>query len=157
MSGQAGRLRGFASLVGYLCADASSAVLIYTINMSSTTTSVSSADNNRRLQINSSSIARWQKSSGTTLASKVYLSHQFNSSGIWPRPPTIPPKHFNTMLLLCCWNIWNHRHDVVFRHQQPSLRRLLAACKEAARLWGCRLRQRDRHLVDVWCQMFVMH
>jgi len=74
-----------------------------------------------------------------------------------PRPPTKPPKHFNTMLLLCCWNIWNHRHDVVFRHQQPSLRRLLAACKEAARLWGCRLRQRDRHLVDVWCQMFVMH
>ena len=84
MSGQAGRLRGFASLVGYLCADASSAVLIYTINMSSTTTSVSSADNNRRLQITSSSIARWQKSSGTTLASKVYLSHQFNSSGICP-------------------------------------------------------------------------
>jgi len=49
--------------------------------MSSTTTSVSSADNNRRLQITSSSIARWQKSSGTTLASKVYLSHQQTALG----------------------------------------------------------------------------
>lgn len=73
-----------------------------------------------------------------------------------PRPPAVPPQHYSTFLLLCCWNIWNHRHDVVFRHQAPSLSRLLSSCKQAARLWSCRLRQQDRNISDVWCHLFTM-
>ena len=154
LSGQAGLLQGYASLVGCLCAVASSAALTYITSMSSTTTLVSSADKTRKLQTTSSSIARQLKSSGTTLASKECRSHQFRNSG---KCPGLQRYLLNTSTRCCCWNIWNHRHDVVFRHQQPSLRRLLAACKEACRLWGCRLSQRDRHIVDVCCQMFVMH
>lgn len=74
-----------------------------------------------------------------------------------PRPPTVPPRQYNTFLLLCCWNIWNHRHDVVFRQQAPCLRRLLSSCKQAARLWGCCLRPQDRNIVDVWCHLFTMY
>lgn len=73
-----------------------------------------------------------------------------------PRPAAVPPQHFNTFLLLCCWNIWNHRHDVVFRQQNPCLRRLLTSCKQAARLWSCRLRPHERQIADVWCQIFTM-
>lgn len=29
-----------------------------------------------------------------------------------------PPAHFNAFLLLCCWCLWKHRHDVVF-HSLP--------------------------------------
>jgi hypothetical protein len=61
------------------------------------------------------------------------------------------------MILLCCWQIWNHRHDVVFRQLQPSLPRLLHACKEACRLWSCRLRPQDRVYTDFWCNLFVMN
>jgi hypothetical protein len=73
------------------------------------------------------------------------------------RPAHIPAKHFSMMILLCCWQIWNHRHDVVFRHQQPSLSRLLHSCKEACRLWSSRLRPQDRSYADLWCNLFVMN
>jgi hypothetical protein len=73
------------------------------------------------------------------------------------RPQHIPSRHFSMMILLCCWQIWNHRHDVVFRQLQPSLPRLLHACKEACRLWSCRLRPQDRVYTDFWCNLFVMN
>ena len=71
------------------------------------------------------------------------------------RPDHIPQVLFSTMILLCCWQLWNHRHDVVFRQQQPSLSRLLATCKAACRLWSCRLRSQDKWVVDYWCDKFV--
>ena len=74
-----------------------------------------------------------------------------------PRPAEVPSKLFSTMILLCCWQIWNHRHDVVFRQQQPCLRQLLATAKEACRLWSCHLKVEDRWIVDKWCAMFVMN
>lgn len=73
-----------------------------------------------------------------------------------PRPANVSPLHFNTLLLLSCWNIWNPRHDVVFRPQASCLRWLLSSCKEACRLWGCRLRAQDRVLTDTWCNLFTM-
>lgn len=36
--------------------------------------------------------------------------------------------------------IWNHRHDVVFLSETPSLLRLRRRCREDVRLWRCRLR-----------------
>ena len=74
-----------------------------------------------------------------------------------PRPPHIPAKHFLMIILLCCWQIWNHRHDVVFRHQQPCLSRLLYSCRETCRLWSSRLRSQDRSIADHWCNLFVMN
>ncbi|KAG2559551.1 hypothetical protein PVAP13_8KG018212 [Panicum virgatum] len=42
----------------------------------------------------------------------------------------IPRRGLTTMLLLCFWQLWKHRHDdVVSRGEQPSLRRLMTACK----------------------------
>jgi hypothetical protein len=60
-----------------------------------------------------------------------------------PCPDHIPKELFSTLVLLCCWNIWNHRHDVVFRHLAPSLQRLLASCKATCRDWSCRLSVKD--------------
>jgi hypothetical protein len=38
------------------------------------------------------------------------------------RPPVhLPPAHFNAFLLLCCWRLWKHRHDVVFRSLPPAM------------------------------------
>lgn len=42
-------------------------------------------------------------------------------------------------LLLCCWEIWKHKHDVIFRRFPPSIDRLVAAYMESAKLWQCRL------------------
>ncbi|KAG2569425.1 hypothetical protein PVAP13_7NG391420 [Panicum virgatum] len=52
-----------------------------------------------------------------------------------PRPDHIPAPSYHTFLLLCAWQLWKHRHDVVFRNMEPSLLRLMLACKEDARLW----------------------
>jgi hypothetical protein len=47
------------------------------------------------------------------------------------RPPVhLPPTHFNAFLLLCCWRLWKHRHDVVFRSLPPCYDRLLVRCRE---------------------------
>jgi hypothetical protein len=38
-------------------------------------------------------------------------------ASLWTiQPPThLSAAHYNTFLLLCCWRLWKHRHDVVFR------------------------------------------
>jgi hypothetical protein len=43
-----------------------------------------------------------------------------------------PGLHWNS------WHIWKHRHDMVFRGEQPCLDGLLAACCSHALLWQYR-------------------
>ncbi|PVH63170.1 hypothetical protein PAHAL_3G485700 [Panicum hallii] len=77
-------------------------------------------------------------------------------SGLWElaRPEHLPAKFFHTYLLLCSWQIWKHRNEVIFRGAEPSLLRLLLACKEEARLWRCRLPRSDQGISEAWCHSF---
>ncbi|TVT99504.1 hypothetical protein EJB05_55173, partial [Eragrostis curvula] len=71
------------------------------------------------------------------------------------QPPSgMPVAHFNVFMLLCCWRIWKHRHDVVFHSLPPCYNRLFAGCREDAELWSCRLPQADRHIAQHWASMF---
>jgi hypothetical protein len=70
------------------------------------------------------------------------------------RPPSLPPKHYNTFVLLCCWCIWNHRHDVVFRQMRPCLQRLSTACRQTCHLWACRLKNEDSTIPNHWSSVF---
>lgn len=54
-------------------------------------------------------------------------------------------------LILLCWKIWKHRHDVVFRALLPDHSRLIAACRESARLWRSRLPRNNASLYEFWC------
>ena len=69
-------------------------------------------------------------------------------------PSTIPAAHFNAFLLLCCWRLWKHRHDVVFRSLSPCYTRLFAGCREDTELWACRLPPSDRHVAHAWALLF---
>lgn len=100
--------------------------------------------------ITSSSTAILQGSSGITSDGTDRQCHPLQSFGTCPGHPTCQ------LLLLSCWHIWNHRHDVLFRHQPLCLRRLLSSCKEACRLWSCRLRDQERVLTDTRCNLFSM-
>ena len=75
---------------------------------------------------------------------------------IWtvPHPATIPARHFDSFLLLVCWNIWKHRNEVVFRNLPPSHERLWCACKDEARDWSYRWRAADLPVNDSWCLIF---
>jgi hypothetical protein len=44
-------------------------------------------------------------------------------TALWdvPRPPHIPVAHFSCYLIPSCSQLWKHRHEVVFRQQEPSL------------------------------------
>lgn len=66
----------------------------------------------------------------------------------------LPTAHFNTFLLLCCWRLWKHRHDVAFRSLSPCYTRLMAGCREDAELWSCRLPHSDRHVSLAWVMVF---
>lgn len=77
-------------------------------------------------------------------------------ASLWtvPRPATVPPKHYDSFLLLTCWHIWKHRNEIVFNGAPPSLRRLLTACSQDAMLWSCRWPQSERMIADAWCRVF---
>ena len=69
-------------------------------------------------------------------------------------PALLPCKHFDTFLLLCCWQLWKRRNNVIFRQQQDSLGTILRAAKEEARLWSYRLPQSDLSVGASWCILF---
>jgi len=69
-------------------------------------------------------------------------------------PALLPCKHFDTFLLLCCWQLWKRRNNVIFRQQQDSLGTILRAAKEEARLWSYRLPQSDLSVGASWCTLF---
>lgn len=54
-------------------------------------------------------------------------------------PSRTPREATSTFLLLCCWELWKYRHDVVFRGMAPSVDRLLTTCRATAALWQRRL------------------
>lgn len=70
------------------------------------------------------------------------------------RHPHIPAERFDVFIHLCCWNLWKHRHDVVFRELHPSLQRLRQACKCDAMLWKYRRKPEDAHVAESWCNLF---
>jgi hypothetical protein len=48
-------------------------------------------------------------------------------------PSSTPRAAASPLILLYCWELWKHRHDVVFRHLPPDVNRLVATCKETIR------------------------
>jgi hypothetical protein len=66
-------------------------------------------------------------------------------------PGLMPKTAHSSLLLLICWELWKHRHDVVFRGMAPDHSRLIAACKISARQWRCRLSKNDARLSVFWC------
>jgi len=70
------------------------------------------------------------------------------------KPAALPQAHYSTYLLLCAWQLWKHRHDVVFRGETPSHLRLILSCKAEARLWRCRLPHDDQAITETWCNSF---
>ena len=71
-----------------------------------------------------------------------------------PRPATIPTRHFDSFVLLICWNLWKHRNDVIFRSLPPSHIRFWDACRNEAREWSWRWRREDYTVCDAWCAVF---
>jgi hypothetical protein len=70
-------------------------------------------------------------------------------------PPRVPKEATPTFLLLCCWELWKHRHDVVFRGMTPSVDMLMATCKATAIDWQCRL-PRSTDLSTLWRSISLM-
>ncbi|OEL28656.1 hypothetical protein BAE44_0010324, partial [Dichanthelium oligosanthes] len=50
---------------------------------------------------------------------------------LWTTKPQagFPSQALPTMLLLCCWQLWKHQHDVVFRSAPLYLPGPLQSCK----------------------------
>jgi hypothetical protein len=72
------------------------------------------------------------------------------------RPPTVPTKHYNMFILLCCWQLWKRRNDVVFRGERSPLATTMLLCRSEAELWRCKLRQEDYHIVAAWCRVLCV-
>ena len=68
---------------------------------------------------------------------------------LWKSTPAlrhVPGPAVISLILLCCWELWKHRNDVVFRGLAPNLNRIMAACKEEIALWCCRLPRKSNVL-----------
>ncbi|EEE50937.1 hypothetical protein OsJ_31478 [Oryza sativa Japonica Group] len=66
----------------------------------------------------------------------------------------IPILHYQVFYLLCFWALWNHRHDVVFRGQTPSITSCLQRCIHEAALWAKNLKSEDRYVIQIWKEIF---
>ncbi|BAF27207.1 Os10g0559400 [Oryza sativa Japonica Group] len=82
----------------------------------------------------------WERIRVNPTIQDVWLLHQLKPS------PNVPELHHHVFFLLCMWAIWNHRHDVVFRGQTPSIRCCLQRCINEAALWAENLKIEDRHV-----------
>ncbi|CAN6361234.1 unnamed protein product [Urochloa humidicola] len=71
-----------------------------------------------------------------------------------PRPVSVPAEHFSTIVLLCCWQLWKRRNDMVFRGVLTTRQQLLLLCREEARLWRCRLPRATASVSNAWCSLF---
>ena len=71
-------------------------------------------------------------------------------------PPHVPAAHFETLVLLCCWQLWKRQNGIVFRQEHMTLHQLLAGCKAEARLWVARLPRQDIAVGDQWCSFFSL-
>jgi len=71
-------------------------------------------------------------------------------------PPHVPAAHFETLVLLCCWQLWKRWNGIVFRQEHVTLHQLLAGCKAEARLWVARLPRQDIAVGDQWCSFFSL-
>ena len=72
------------------------------------------------------------------------------------RPESLPPAHFDTFVLLCCWQLWKRRNGFVFRQESMSLLQFMQNCKLDARACCCRLPRRDMSVSDLWCSIFSL-
>ncbi|TVU44600.1 hypothetical protein EJB05_04045, partial [Eragrostis curvula] len=101
-------------------------------------------------------ILRCPHSASSWSATGVQIPATATVTEIWklPKPDHIPALHFDCYILLCCWQIWKHRNDVVFNDLQPFLSRLQMQCKEGAALWRCRLPSSGQSVVESWCLSF---
>jgi hypothetical protein len=61
-------------------------------------------------------------------------------------PVVMPKVAHSSLLLLICWELWKHRHDVVFKGMPLDHRRLATACRDSARQWRSRLPKNDARL-----------
>jgi hypothetical protein len=52
--------------------------------------------------------------------------------------------------MLCLWQLWKHRNDVVFNGLAPSIALLRKRCRDDVVLWRARLPLERRPDVDVW-------
>ena len=71
-------------------------------------------------------------------------------------PPHVPAAHFETLVLLCCWQLWKRQNGIVFRQEHMTLHQFLAGCKAEARLWVARLPRQDIAVGDQWCSFFSL-
>jgi hypothetical protein len=81
----------------------------------------------------------------------------FQIKHISTKPPSsVHPSAAHSLILLYCWEIWKHRNEVIFRHMEPSMDRLMATCKEVGRLWSCRIPRQNTVLISRWDAIFNM-
>jgi len=73
-----------------------------------------------------------------------------------PKPAHVPSKHFETLILLCCWQIWKRRNGVIFRQEDMSLQQLIASCRSESKVWAARLPHKDVAVGDQWCSFFSL-
>jgi len=68
-------------------------------------------------------------------------------------PHEAPANSISSIILLYCWELWKHRHDVVFRGMNPNHERLIAACRQNTKLWQCRLPRNNTPVHLFWCNL----
>ncbi|WVZ72521.1 hypothetical protein U9M48_020963 [Paspalum notatum var. saurae] len=70
------------------------------------------------------------------------------------RPSHVPAKHYTMFVLLCGWQLWKRRNNLIFRGEAQSLNQILMACRAEATLWGHRLPSGDAAVATEWCLVF---
>jgi hypothetical protein len=68
----------------------------------------------------------------------------------------LPADQYSAFIILCCWQLWKRRNEVVFRDVHQNLRTIIISCRSEAFQWKVRMPKKSKMVIQAWSSFLEM-